>query len=78
MVDVGSSMPTKQEPKNPIRCPICQVIMGVQGLANHMSVSHRGDTTLGPEWDYNEYVKHAVKQKDVNHPLRLEWRRLNQ
>jgi hypothetical protein len=63
----------KKEPANPIRCPVCPLITGRQGLANHLQSQHKEYS------HYEEYMKATpvIKQKDLDHPLRLEWRSVN-
>lgn len=62
-----------KEPANPIRCPVCPLITGRQGLAIHIRNNHIEYK------DYEAYMKltPVIQKKDLNHPLRLEWREMN-
>ena len=68
----------KPEPKNPIRCMFCNLILGVQGLSTHIHSKHKEEWDAMPSGTYDDYVKqNKVKKNDTNNPLRNEWRAQN-
>ena len=66
----------KEELLNPIRCMVCPKIVGCQGLANHMRLVHPEENRQIELQTYLNYVKkNGVKRRDIENPLRDEWRR---
>ena len=65
-----------KEPPNPIRCPECGLIVGVQGFMKHLN-GDKHDKIWAPG-EYDMYVKlNTVKRNDTENPLRYEWRKQN-
>ena len=64
-----------KEPPNPIRCPVCGLIMGVQGFWKHLDRHPEKQWAPG---EYDTYVNlNTVKRRDTENPLRYEWRKQN-